>query len=72
MRNYFEANRERYQAGQAGQDGQPAAELTFEQARQAVERDYRLGKMRSAYESMVETELATDAVELFPERMSDG
>ena len=69
LRNYFEANRERYR--QPGADGKPGAELTFEQARQAAERDYRLGKMQSAYESMLETELAADAVELFPERMSD-
>lgn len=70
LRNYFEAHRARY--AQPGPDGQPGAEPAFDQVRQAVERDYRLSKMQLAYESMVESELATDAVELLPERMSDG
>ena len=70
VRNFFEAHRERYR--RPGSDGQPGAEPTFEQARQAVERDYRLGKMQSAYDSMVQSELSTEGVELFPERMTDG
>jgi tetratricopeptide (TPR) repeat protein len=69
LRNYFAANRDRYQQSQ---DGAETQEVTFDQARQQVERDYQMFKMSSAYNELIDTELSTQDVELFPERMGDG
>ncbi len=66
LANFFEANRERYRASEA--DAAP----TFEEVRSTVERDYRLMKLESAYEALIDSELSTQDVELFPERMSDA
>lgn len=76
LKTYFEANAARYQEGPdgQGQSGQNAGDRpppSFEQMRPAVERDYRMFKMQAAYNSMIEAELATDDVELFPERMGN-
>ncbi len=78
LKTYFEANAARYQESSGGPDGPNQAgqgagdrpPLSFEQMRSAVERDYRIFKMQAAYNSMIEAELATDDVELFPERMT--
>jgi tetratricopeptide (TPR) repeat protein len=70
LQNYFEANRERYRV--PASESEPEREPTFDEVRAVVERDYRLLKVQAAYESMVETELATAEVELFPERLIDG
>ncbi len=70
LRNYFEANRARYTP--AEKEGQPAEPPSFEQARAQVERDYRLLKMQTAYQELIDSELATADVELFPERLTDG
>ena len=66
--NYFEANRDRYQQ-QADAGGE--REVTFEQVRQLVEGDYQMIKMQAAYNELIESELAAQDVELFPERMID-
>ena len=69
LRNYFEANRDRY--SQDRPEGQ-SREVSFEEVRQGVERDYQMIKMQSAYNELIETELSAQGVELFPENMSDG
>lgn len=67
LRNFFEANRQRYEEA-AGQGGEPRS-LSFEEARQVVEREYRITKLQSGYQSLVESELAAHEVEIFAERM---
>ncbi|MEM7353661.1 MAG: tetratricopeptide repeat protein [Acidobacteriota bacterium] len=62
VKNFFEANRARYE-----KEGE-----TLEQMPPEVERDYRMSKVQTAYQEMIESELATEDVDLFPERMSDG
>lgn len=62
LQNYFEANRARYQ-----KEGE-----TLERMPPEAERDYRLSKMQAAYNEVIESELATEDVALFPERMQDG
>lgn len=69
LQNYFAANRKRYEKGQG--EGE-AEEVTLDQVRQLVERDYQMIKMQSAYNELIETELSTQDLELFPERMGDG
>ena len=68
LRNYFEANRARYE--QQGVEGE-AQEVDFDQVRQVVERDYQMLKMQSAYNDLIDSELSAQDVELFPERMID-
>jgi tetratricopeptide (TPR) repeat protein len=70
LRNFFEANRERYEAA-AGEGGEPRS-LSFEEARPVAEREYRMSKMQSGYQSLVESELAAGDVEIFAERMEEG
>ncbi len=70
LRNFFEARKEHYR--QPAAEGESAPEPDFEQLRALVERDYRLLKIQSAYEEMIESELAGADVELFEERMNDG
>lgn len=70
LRNHFEAQKSRFQA--PARDGEETPETTFEQARAAVEQDYRRLKTQSAYSQMIDDELATAEVELFPERLQDG
>jgi peptidyl-prolyl cis-trans isomerase C len=53
------------------EDKRAAETRSFEELRSAVERDYRLTKIQSAYESLIESELATAEVELFPERLGE-
>jgi tetratricopeptide (TPR) repeat protein len=62
LKNYFEANRERYE-----KEGEKLEKMPPE-----VERDYRMSKIQAAYNEIIEQELSTDEVELFPERMKDG
>jgi tetratricopeptide (TPR) repeat protein len=69
LQNYFAANQDRYQQSQ---DGAEAQEVTFDQVRQRVERDYQMFKMSAAYNELIDTELSTQDVELFPEKMGDG
>lgn len=69
LQNYFAANQDRYQQNQ---DGAEAQEVTFDQVRQRVERDYQMFKMSAAYNELIDTELSTQDVELFPEKMGDG
>lgn len=69
LQNYFATHRDRYQPDSAGESSE---EVTFEQARPMVERDYRMIKMESAYNDFLEAELSTQDVELFPEAMGDG
>jgi tetratricopeptide (TPR) repeat protein len=68
LANYFQANRERYQSQQA--EG-ATEEITLDQVRPLVERDYQMVKMQSAYNDLIDSELSTQDVELFPERMVD-
>lgn len=67
LRNHFEANKGRFTP--PTRDGQEAAEPTFEEARQAVERDYRLMKMQSAYQALIDSEMAAQEVELDAEKL---
>jgi len=67
LRNHFEANKGRFTPPPKA--GEEASEPTFEKVRSAVERDYRLMKMQSAYQSLVDSELAAQDVELFPEKL---
>ena len=69
LENYFAANRERYKQNQSEGEAQ---EVSLDQVRQLVERDYQMIKMQSAYNELIDTELSTQDVELFPERMGDG
>ncbi len=64
--NYFEANRKRY----AGKRSPETVRL--EEVREAVERDYRQVKAQEGYQELIDGELATADVELFPERLGDG
>ncbi len=70
LRNFFAANAARYQRP-GGEGGQPQTP-TFEQARQVVERDYRMSKMQSGYQELIESELAAAEVQIFAEAMGDG
>ena len=67
LRNHFDANRDRF--APPVQDGQEAQEPSFEAVRSVVERDYRRMKMQSAYQALIDSELATQEVELMPENM---
>lgn len=67
LRNHFEANKARFTP--PTRDGQEASEPSFEEARPAVERDYRRMKMQSAYQALIDSELAAQEVELFPEEL---
>ena len=62
LENFFEANRSKYE-----KEGE-----TLEQMPPEVERDYRMSKVQSAYQGVIDSELKTEDVELFPERMVDG
>ncbi len=62
LQNFFEANRKRYE-----KEGE-----TLEQMPPEVERDYRMSKVQTAYQEVIDSELATEDVELFPERMTDA
>ena len=67
LRNHFEANRSRFKP--SGKQGEGAPEPRFEDVRSAVERDYRRMKMQSAYQALIDSELAAQEVELSPEKM---
>lgn len=60
LENFFAANKERY------------SEKTLAEARARVERDYRLKKAQGLAQQMIESELSTQDVKLYPERMADG
>ncbi len=62
LENFFAANRGRYE-----KEGETLEEMPPE-----VERDYRMSKIQTAYNELIEQELATDEVQLFPENMADG
>jgi hypothetical protein len=70
LANYFAAHRERYQPPTA--PGQAAKEVTLPEVEAQVERDYRMEKAQSGYASLVESALAAEDVDLYPERMRDG
>jgi hypothetical protein len=67
LRNHFEANRPRFTP--PAPDGQKAPEPTFDEVRAVVERDYRRMKMQSAYQALIDSELAAQEVELMPEKL---
>ena len=62
LQNFFQANRARYE-----KEGE-----TLDQMPPEVERDYRMSKVQTAYQEIIDSELATEDVQLFPERMTDG
>jgi tetratricopeptide (TPR) repeat protein len=70
LRNFFEANKERYRRSVA--EGEPTQERSFEEVRPLAERDYRLQKMQSAYQQLIDSELATKEVELYPENLTSA
>lgn len=61
VRNFFEANRSRYQQGETP--------VSLDDLRSVVQRDYLQLKAQSAYQDAVDSELAAADVELFPERL---
>ena len=67
LRNHFNANKGRFTP--AATEGQAASEPSFEEARLAVERDYRLMKMQSAYQALIDSEMAAQEVELEAENL---
>ncbi len=67
LANFFAANLDRYRT--TAEEGRPAAEPKLEEVRSRVERDYRAQKAQTAFQQMVESELAADEVELLPEAM---
>lgn len=69
LRNYFEANRWRYQS--AAEHGE-TTELSFEQVRSRVEQDYLQSKAQAAYRQQLESALETADVALYPERLRQG
>ena len=69
LQSYFTAHRDRYQqAADNGGKGK-GKEVTFEQARPMVERDYRLAKAQEAYQKLIDSELSGGDVQLFAEKM---
>ena len=68
LRNHFDANRNRFVP--VASEGEQAVEPSFEEVRAIVERDYRRMKMQSAYQAMIDSEMAAQGVELDPEKMS--
>lgn len=62
LENFFEAHREQYE-----KDGEKLEKMPPE-----VERDYRMAKVQSAYQEVIDSELKTEDVKLFPEKMADG
>jgi tetratricopeptide (TPR) repeat protein len=70
LRNHFEANKARFQPPPA--EGGEAPPVRFEDVRAAVERDYRQFKIQAAYQELIDSELATEDVQLFPERLKDA
>ncbi len=70
LRNHFEANRERYQQAQKGD--QKREEITFEAARPLVESEYRMIKLQSVYQELIDSELSAQEVKMFPERMNEA
>ena len=70
LANFFAANLDRYRA--PAKEGKPAADPKLAEVRERVEQDYRSQKVQSAFQQMVESELAADEVELLPEAMKQG
>ncbi len=66
LRNFFVANKERYRQEDA------EAEPVLDQVRPLVERDYRLSKLQSGYQALIDEQLAAEEVELFLEAMEEG
>ncbi len=60
LETWYRANRERY------------GDKEFAEARPQVTQDYRRDKVQRAYDAMIETELAGEDVELFPQAMAEG
>jgi hypothetical protein len=67
LQNFYQAHQERYQRPPEKEGAEPQT-VPFDQARPAVEQDYRRSKLESAYQTFIEQELSTAAVEMFPER----
>lgn len=65
LRNYHAAHSERY--SQADERGDEVV-VPFEDVRSLVERDYRREKVEAAYSELIDSELAVQDVELYPER----
>lgn len=65
LRNFFAAHPERYKDPESGEAP------SFEKARPAVDRDYRRAKIEAGYQALIDAELSTADVKLFPERMAD-
>ncbi|MDY7095730.1 MAG: hypothetical protein SX243_22375 [Acidobacteriota bacterium] len=70
LRTFYQAHQQRYQRPPENEGEEPQT-VPFEQARRQVEQDYRQVKAQAAYQEMVETELSTADVELFPERLDE-
>ena len=67
LKNYFEVNRKRYEDPTA--EGVPSSPKSLDEVRSVVERDYRLGKIQGAYQALIDEEMSTSDVELFPENL---
>lgn len=69
LRNFFTANVKRYE--RPAKKGEKAEPPKFDDVRPLVERDYRQMKIEQAYNKTIASELTTEDVKLFPERMAD-
>ena len=67
LKNYFEANRSRYEEPPV--EGVKSTPKSLEDFRPAVERDYRREKLQGAYQTLIDEEMSTLDVELFPENL---
>jgi tetratricopeptide (TPR) repeat protein len=70
LRTFYQAHQQRYQRPPENEGDEPQT-LPFEQVRRQVEQDYRQVKAQAAYQEMVETELSTADVELFPDKLAE-
>ena len=67
LKNHFNANPERFVP--PPKPGEEPSQPSFEEVRSAVELDYRRMKLQSAYRSLLDSEMATQEVELLPENL---
>lgn len=70
LENFYAARGAAY--ARPGKDGTPGEPPPLEEIRPQVERDYRAQRLEAEYQTLIESELAAEDVELFPERLVDG
>ena len=68
LNNFFTANRDRYQ--KKDKKGKVTKEPTLAEVRKQVEQDYMRMKMQTAYQNIIEEQLASEDVEVFADAMT--